>query len=41
MKKEDVEKLIEKLAQQRFSSAEIGMILRDQYGIPDVKAITG
>ncbi|MEM5866491.1 MAG: 30S ribosomal protein S15, partial [Candidatus Aenigmatarchaeota archaeon] len=27
--------------QQRFSSAEIGMILRDQYGIPDVKAITG
>ncbi|MFH8119525.1 MAG: 30S ribosomal protein S15 [Candidatus Aenigmatarchaeota archaeon] len=41
MKKEDVEKLIEKLAQQRFSSAEIGMILRDQYSIPDVKAITG
>ena len=39
-KKEDVEKLIEKLAKERFTSAQIGMILRDQYGIPDVRVIT-
>jgi len=39
-KKEDLEKLIEKLAKERFTSAQIGMILRDQYGIPDVKVIT-
>jgi small subunit ribosomal protein S15 len=39
-KKEDVEKLVEKLAKERFTSAQIGMILRDQYGIPDTKAIT-
>jgi len=40
-KKEDVEKLVVKLAKQHYSSAMIGLILRDQYGIPDVKAITG
>lgn len=41
MKKGEVEDLIEQLAQKRLTSAQIGMILRDQYGIPDVKAITG
>jgi small subunit ribosomal protein S15 len=41
MKKEEIESLVEKLAKQRLSSAQIGMILRDQYGIPDVKTITG
>jgi len=40
-KKEEVEKLVVKLAKERYSSAMIGMILRDQFGIPDVKAITG
>jgi len=38
--KEDVEKLVEKLSKERFTSAQIGMILRDQYGIPDVRVIT-
>jgi small subunit ribosomal protein S15 len=38
--KEDVEKLILKLAKERNSSAKIGLILRDQYGIPDVKTLT-
>lgn len=38
--KEDVEKLILKLAKERHSSAQIGLILRDQYGIPDVKTLT-
>jgi small subunit ribosomal protein S15 len=38
--KEEVEKLILKLAKERNSSAQIGMILRDQYGIPDVKVLT-
>ena len=40
-KKEEVEKLVVNLAKQHYSSAMIGLILRDQYGIPDVKAITG
>jgi small subunit ribosomal protein S15 len=38
--KEDVEGLILKLAKERYSSAQIGLVLRDQYGIPDVKTIT-
>jgi len=38
--KEDIENLILKLAKERHSSAQIGLILRDQYGIPDVKTIT-
>jgi small subunit ribosomal protein S15 len=40
-KKADVEKLVIDLAKERHSSAEIGIILRDQYGIPDVKLIAG
>ncbi len=36
-----VEELVIKLAKEGYSSAMIGLILRDQYGIPDVKAITG
>lgn len=40
-KKKDVEDLVVKLAKERYTSAQIGTILRDQYGIPDVKAITG
>ncbi len=35
--KEEVEKLILKLAKEGKSSAEIGLLLRDQYGIPDVR----
>ncbi|MEM5815855.1 MAG: 30S ribosomal protein S15 [Candidatus Aenigmatarchaeota archaeon] len=40
-KKEEVYKLVVDLAKQGYSSAKIGTILRDQYGIPDVKTITG
>ena len=40
-KKEEVIDLVVKLAKERKTSAAIGAILRDQYGIPDVKAITG
>lgn len=39
--KEKVENLVVKLAKERYSSAQIGLILRDQYGIPDVKTIVG
>jgi len=41
LKKTDVEKIVEELAEKKFSSSQIGTILRDQYGIPDVKIITG
>ena len=35
--KEEVEKIILKLADQDLTSEKIGLTLRDQYGIPDVK----
>jgi small subunit ribosomal protein S15 len=41
MKKEGVEELVIKLAKERYSSALIGTILRDQYAIPNVKIVTG
>jgi len=40
-KKDEVEKLILKLANEGNSSAKIGLILRDQFGIPSAKTITG
>ena len=40
-KKGEIEKLIIKYAKEDKSSTEIGMILRDQYGIPLTKSITG
>ncbi|MBU0456753.1 MAG: 30S ribosomal protein S15 [Nanoarchaeota archaeon] len=40
-KGKDVEKLINKYAKAGKSSSEIGMILRDSYGINSVKALTG
>ena len=40
-KQDEVEKLVVKLRNQGKSSAEIGLILRDQYGVPNVKEITG
>jgi len=40
-KKEEVEKLVIKFAKEGYSTAMIGTLLRDQFGIPDVKAITG
>ena len=37
LKKEEVEEIIVKLAKKGHASAEIGMILRDQYGVPSIK----
>jgi small subunit ribosomal protein S15 len=41
MRKEEIEALVVELAKQRHTQAMIGTILRDQYGIPDVKILTG
>lgn len=38
---EEIEELILKLNKEGNSASKIGVILRDQYGIPDVKAVTG
>lgn len=40
-KKKDVEDLVVKLSKEGKSPAVIGTILRDSYGIPDVKVLTG
>ncbi|KYH38850.1 MAG: 30S ribosomal protein S15 [Candidatus Hecatellales archaeon B24] len=40
-KPEEVEALVVKLAKEGRPPSEIGIILRDQYGIPLVKPITG
>jgi len=40
-KKDEVEKLVIKFAKEEKSSSQIGIILRDQYGIPNVKEIVG
>ncbi len=37
----EVEGIIEKLAKEGKDAAQIGVILRDTYAIPDVKALTG
>ncbi len=36
-KPQEIEEIIVKLAKQGYQSAQIGLILRDQYGIPSVK----
>ena len=38
---EEIEELILKLTKEGNSTSKIGIILRDQYGITDVKLITG
>lgn len=40
-KKEEVEELVVKLAKAGEPASSIGMILRDQHGIPSVKLLTG
>jgi len=35
--KDETEKIVQKLAKEGKSSSEIGIILRDQYGIPDAR----
>ena len=37
----EVEKLVLKLAKEEKTAAEIGIILRDTYGIPSVRSIAG
>ncbi len=39
--KKEVENLILKLRKEGKSNAEIGLILRDSYGIPDIRAVLG
>ncbi|MEM5815212.1 MAG: 30S ribosomal protein S15 [Candidatus Aenigmatarchaeota archaeon] len=40
-KKDEVYNLVVEFAKKGYSSAKIGTVLRDQYGIPDVETITG
>ena len=37
--RDEIEKLIVKIAKEGKTGSEIGMILRDQYGVPDVRAL--
>lgn len=39
--KEEIENTIQQLASGGKGSSEIGMILRDRYGVPDVTLVTG
>jgi small subunit ribosomal protein S15 len=41
MKKDEIESMVVSLAKERNTSAAIGTILRDKYGVPDVSAATG
>ena len=38
---EEIEEMILKFNREGKSTSEIGIILRDQYGIPSVKDVTG
>jgi small subunit ribosomal protein S15 len=40
-KGKEIELLISKIAKEEKSPSKIGMILRDSYGVPDVKTYTG
>lgn len=39
--KKEVEMLVAKLAKEGKTSSQVGLFLRDTYGIPDVKKLTG
>lgn len=39
--KKDIEELIVSLAKEKLSSSQIGIVLRDQYGIPDARLVLG
>lgn len=41
LKKEEVEELVVKLGRRGIPPSQIGMILRDEHGVPLVKRITG
>jgi len=40
-KPEEIEQIIVELANSGLTASEIGMILRDQYGVPSVKKLSG
>ena len=40
-KKNEVEEIVVKLAKEGNSTSKIGLILRDQFGIPSIKLLTG
>ena len=39
--KEEIERIIIKLAKDKLQTAKIGLVLRDQYGVPSVKTVAG
>lgn len=41
IKKEEVEKLVLILNGQNVPEAQIGLIIRDKYGVPDISQVTG
>lgn len=41
LKKKELELLIVKLAKEGHTSSKIGLMLRDSYGIPDVRSVIG
>ena len=41
LNKKQVEDIVVDMAKKRSMSAKIGLILRDEHGVPDVKAVTG
>ena len=41
LKKPEIEELIVRLAKERKTSSQIGLMMRDGYGVPDVKIIIG
>ena len=41
LKKEEVKALVIKLEKKGYQTSQIGLILRDSYGVPDIKIITG
>lgn len=41
IKKDEVEKLVLHLNGQNVTEAQIGLILRDKYGVPDISQVTG
>jgi small subunit ribosomal protein S15 len=40
-KTEEIEALVAKFGKQGLQSSQIGLILRDSYGVPDIEKITG
>jgi len=41
MSKEEVEKLVVKTYGQNVTTAQVGIVLRDKYGVPDITQVTG